>query len=66
MAHSIPAALRHGNATKGLPFCRPFMQEMNLLEYEIESCWREDGATKIRLASKPSVSAWASFMQASC
>lgn len=35
-------------------------QEMNLLEYEIERCWREGGATKIRLASKPDVSAWAS------
>ncbi|KAL4445752.1 hypothetical protein ABPG77_008951 [Micractinium sp. CCAP 211/92] len=42
----------------GAAFRSFIAEEMNLLEYEIESCWREDGATKIRLASKPSVSAW--------
>lgn len=37
---------------------------MNLLEYEIVECWKEGGgaqgppATKIKLGSKPDVSAW--------
>ncbi|PSC73913.1 serine threonine kinase [Micractinium conductrix] len=41
-------------------------EEMNLLEYEIVECWKEGGgaqgppATKIKLGSKPDVSAWIS------
>lgn len=31
---------------------------MRLLEYDIQDCWREGPSTKIRLLSRPDVSAW--------
>ncbi|KAL4425865.1 hypothetical protein ABPG75_009881 [Micractinium tetrahymenae] len=42
----------------GAAFRSFIAEEMNLLEYEIETCWREGSATKIKLSSKPDVSSW--------
>lgn len=35
---------------------------MSLQEYEIEECWKEGGATVIRLCSKPDVAAWVRWL----